>query len=584
MRVERRHHSAVSRLTVPLLIGLVAAVVVVSAVLAYEAYRARHSMRITADRAMAQYATMAGWELDAAVRARADRSLGDLFAPVLGGVSASPVEPSPDPAILLPRATALGVACSGRPSVLRLELAVERVTAAGAPIAATISDSIRAGIQQQLRSASAAQTRFFVPYSYQGRDAFAAVGVRTARFNVPVASYAIPDCAGVLLRTSVADALRHDALLPAGVLSGLPSDSLMTVEVSAAAQSEDTRGANLAARTAVLSPRASPLAPGDAPITLTAVQPLRAFPGVSARVSLRPGVRSVLFVSPPERSRLPLLVGLLSLCVVLALVALIQLRREHELARLRTDFTSSVSHELRTPLAQILLFGETLSLGRARSDDERTLAATSIVREARRLMHMVENVLHFSRRRDAPDVRLEPLALTPYLADVVSSFAPLATAASMRVEAQASDAVVHADPAILRQVLLNLLDNAVKYGRPGQTIIVGAERIDAAHAQGAGNGSGPARLVRLTVTDEGPGIAPSDRERVWSPYVRLMQDGQPRRAGSGIGLSVVRELVEAMHGRTWIESANGNERGARFVVELPSTGSDSAKMAESDPA
>ncbi|HEY7567244.1 MAG TPA: HAMP domain-containing sensor histidine kinase [Gemmatimonadaceae bacterium] len=570
MRAERPHDSAASRLTVPLLIGLVAAVVVVSAVLAYEAYRARHSMRITADRAMAQYATMAGWELDAAVRARADRSLGDLFAAVLGGVSASPVEPSPDPAVLLPRASALGVSCAGRPSVLRLELAGERVTIAGAPIAAAISDSIRVGIQQQLRSTSAAQTRFFVPYSQDGRDAFAAVGVRTARFNVPVAAYAIPDCRGVLLRTSVADALRHDPLLPAGVLSGLPNDSLMTVDVREASQSVDAHSANLAARTAALAPRASPLVPSEAPIALTAVQPLRTFPGVTARVSLRPGVRSVLFVSPPERSRLPLLVGLLALCVVLALVALIQLRREHELARLRTDFTSSVSHELRTPLAQILLFGETLSLGRARSDEERTLAATSIVREARRLMHMVENVLHFSRRRDAPDVRLEPLALTPYLADVVSSFAPLATVASMHIELHSSDAVVQADPAVLRQVLLNLLDNAVKYGRPGQTISIGAERIDAEHAPE--NGSGPTRLVRLTVTDQGPGIAPSDRERVWSPYVRLMQDGQPRRAGSGIGLSVVRELVEAMRGRTWIEGANGsnNASGARFVVELPS--------------
>lgn len=569
-RFPRSPDSAVSRLTVPLLIGLVAAVVVVSAVLAYEAYRAGHSLRVTADRAMTQYATMAGWELDAAVRARADRALGDLFAPVLGGIAASPVEPSPDPAVLLPRATALGTACTGSASVLRLELASERLTTAGAPIPKDAAAAIVAGIQQQLRSAAAAQTRFMVPYSDAGRDAFAAVGVRTARFNVPVAAYAIPDCGGVLLRTSVADAMRQGPLLPAGVLSSLPNDSLILVDVRAASERSNARSANLAARAAALAPRASPLAPADPAAALTAVQPLRAFPGVTAHVALRPNVRSVLFVAPPERSRLPLLVGLLALCVVLALVALIQLRREHELARLRSDFTSSVSHELRTPLAQILLFGETLSLRRARSDEERTLAATSIVREARRLMHMVENVLHFSRRRDAPDVRLEPLQLEPYLAEVVSSFTPLATAASMRIETCARDAMVQADPAMLRQVVLNLLDNAVKYGRPGQTITIGAERIDGDHANG--NGSGAARFVRLTVADEGPGIAPSDRERVWSPYVRLLQNGQPRRAGSGIGLSVVRELVEAMKGRTWIESAgrpHGNASGARFVVELP---------------
>jgi signal transduction histidine kinase len=456
--------------------------------------------------------------------------------------------------------------------VLRLELAGERITTAGAPMSAALADSIRAAIQQQLRSTAASQTRFLVPYSTDGRDAFAAVAIRTARFNVPVAAYAIGDCRGVILRTSVADALRNDPLLPAGVLSGLPNDSLLTVDVRGASQASEEAGANIQARTPLLAPRASPLASDAAPVALTAIQPLRAFPGVTAHVALRPAVRSVLFVSPPERSRLPLLVGLLVLCVVLAFVALIQLRREHELARLRTDFTSSVSHELRTPLAQILLFGETLSLGRARSEGERTLAATSIVREARRLMHMVENVLHFSRRRDAPDVRLESLPLETYLADVVSSFTPLATAASMRIETRASDAAVQADPAMLRQVILNLLDNAVKYGPAGQTIRIAAERIDSVD-HGPGNGSGPTRLVRLTVADEGPGIAPSDRERVWSPYVRLMQDGQPRRAGSGIGLSVVRELVEAMHGRTWIESSdakNGTGKGARFVVELPS--------------
>jgi signal transduction histidine kinase len=123
--------------------------------------------------------------------------------------------------------------------------------------------------------------------------------------------------------------------------------------------------------------------------------------------------------------------------------------------------------------------------------------------------------------------------------------------------------MVHADPAMLRQVVLNLLDNAVKYGGQGQTIEVAAEST-------SGNGSGPARLVRLTVTDDGPGIAPSDRERVWNPYVRLRGNGEPRRAGSGIGLAVVRELVEAMQGRTWVESADARPdgRGARFVVEL----------------
>jgi signal transduction histidine kinase len=243
-------------------------------------------------------------------------------------------------------------------------------------------------------------------------------------------------------------------------------------------------------------------------------QPLRGFPGVVARIALRPAARGVLLVSPPERSRLPLLVGLLLLCVVLALVALIQLRREHELAR-----------------------------------------------------HMVENVLHFSRRRDAPDVRLEELELLPYLEDVAASFTPLATAQGMRVAVDADALSVRTDPAMLRQVLLNLLDNAVKYGRTGQRITIAAHLAD---GDASPDSAGAPRAVRLTVSDEGPGIPASDRERVWSPYVRLRENGAPRRTGSGIGLAVVRELVEAMRGRTWVESAHADGRGAKFVIELPS--------------
>jgi signal transduction histidine kinase len=506
-------------------------------------------MRVTAERALAQYAAMAAWELDAAVNARLQRTLNDLFAPVLSGVAASPYERTPEPDLLLTRAAALGATCGNGPTVLRVDLSTERTTSAGAGIDAEMLRAVTQGIQQQLRSTSASATRFLILLD-SARSAFAAVGVRTARFGAPIAAYAIPDCEGALLRTSVAAALNNDPLLPAGVRGGMPNDSLVAVEFSNA-QGALSLGSDSAAQT------------DDA-----MRQGLAAFPGVVASVALRPAARGILLVSPPERSRLPLLVGLLMLCVVLALVALIQLRREHELARLRADFTSSVSHELRTPLAQILLFGETLNLGRARSDAERELAATSIVREARRLMHMVENVLHFSERREKPDVRPEVLELLPYLHEVVASFTPLAAAAHMHVTIKADDVSVRADPLMLRQVLLNLLDNAVKYGRQGQTITIGASLSDGDAA--ALNGSSTHRTVRLTVSDEGPGIQASDRERVWSPYVRLRSDGAPRRTGSGIGLAVVRELVAAMRGRTWVESAQSNGQGATFVVILPS--------------
>ena len=113
--------------------------------------------------------------------------------------------------------------------------------------------------------------------------------------------------------------------------------------------------------------------------------------------------------------------------------------------------------------------------------------------------------------------------------------------------------IVSADRDALRQVLLNLLDNAVKYGPPGQTITVGTEA--------AGD------RVRIFVEDQGPGIPHEDRQRVWEPYVRLGRAAEEATGGSGIGLAVVRELVSLHNGRTRVEGAPGG--GARMVVELP---------------
>jgi signal transduction histidine kinase len=542
-----RQPLVLSRATVPLLIGLVAAVVGVSGVLAYEAYRARHTLRVTAERALGQYASMAAWELDAAVRSRVDRTLQDLFAPVLGGVAMSPYDRLPAEELLLPRASALGIACGGAAvSALRLALTGDRVTEAGTPLDGVTRRAITDGVRQSLRSTSAAETRFLLPLPHLGEHAFAAVGVRSARFGVPLAAYAVPDCRGALLRGSVAAVLREHALLPGNVRGSMPNDSVLGIQLH--------------------GPGGEVIWRSGGGGQIAATQPLRAFPGIAARVALRPASLGALLVAPPERSRLPLLVGVLALCVVLALVALVQLRREHELAHLRADFTSSISHELRTPLAQILLFGETLSLRRARTAADQEFAAASIVREARRLMNMVDNVLHFSRSRANGDVRLEPIALAPYLEEVVASFAPLAAAAGMRIETHVDGAAVLADAAMLRQVVLNLLDNAVKYGRPGQCIEIAGHA-----APGSGGSGGAGEGVRLTVSDDGPGIAPSDRERVWMPYVRLHTQASGRRTGSGIGLAVVRELVTAMGGRAWVEAAGSEsgQHGARFVVELP---------------
>jgi signal transduction histidine kinase len=276
--------------------------------------------------------------------------------------------------------------------------------------------------------------------------------------------------------------------------------------------------------------------------------------GLTVALSIDPDAAHELLIGGLPRSRLPMLLGLLALGTTLVLAAIRELRRERGLQRLRAEFVASVSHELRTPLTQIRMFAETLLLDRVRFPDERRRSLEIVDREARRLTHLVDNVLQFSRgERGALSVSPEPRLLAPIVREVVEQSRPLVGAAGTRVDASLDEAALAAvDADALRQVLLNLLDNAVKYGPRGQRV-----RIELTRADG---------LVRLAVDDEGPGIPAAERQRVFERFHRLERDRRSALAGTGIGLAVVRDLVERHGGRCHVEaSARG---GARFVVEL----------------
>jgi signal transduction histidine kinase len=252
-----------------------------------------------------------------------------------------------------------------------------------------------------------------------------------------------------------------------------------------------------------------------------------------------------------------MLVALIVIAAGLLTLALVQLRRQQEFARLRTEFVSGVSHELRTPLAQIRWFAELLHLGKLRSEDERVRSAGIIDQEARRLTYLVENVLNFSRsEKGANRISAAPTEIDHEILEALELFAPLARARRMVVAtALEAGSIIPLDRDAFRQILLNLLDNAVKYGPVGQTVTVGSEV--------AGD------RVRVWVEDQGPGIPNEDRQRVWEPYVRLNRSVESATGGSGIGLSVVRELVSMHGGRTRAEGAPGG--GARVVIDLPLT-------------
>ncbi|NIR46048.1 MAG: HAMP domain-containing histidine kinase [Gemmatimonadetes bacterium] len=280
---------------------------------------------------------------------------------------------------------------------------------------------------------------------------------------------------------------------------------------------------------------------------------------LAVEVALRAEIVDALIIGGLPRSRLPVLAGLLLLAAGLVAAAIYLLRREVELARMRAEFVSNVSHELRTPLAQIRMFAETLLLGRVRSDSERDRGLRIIDQEARRLSHLVGNILLFSRaERNGMRLNVETTELPLQVAEVLDAFRPLAAAREVEVIADvAADIVAEVDRSAFRQILLNLLDNAVKYGPEGQEVSVGLQRTDG--------------LVRLWVDDQGPGVPREDRDKVFRAFSRLDRERENAVAGTGIGLSVVRALTLQHGGRVWVEAAPGG--GARFVVELPETAS-----------
>ncbi len=273
--------------------------------------------------------------------------------------------------------------------------------------------------------------------------------------------------------------------------------------------------------------------------------------GFRIDVSLDPASAGSLVIGGLPESRLPMLLVVMTFVVVLMVTAIWQFRREQAVMNLRADFVSQVSHELRTPLTQIRMFAETLLLDRTRTDDERRRSLEIIDRESQRLSHLVDNILRFSNLSDATQIDRRPQRLAPIVngvCDIVHATADAVTiSASTDESARAS---IDADA--LRQVILNLLDNAIKYGPAGQAITVSLTCSSG--------------VVRLAVEDQGPGIPESERERVWSPFYRPSREQDTAISGTGIGLSVVRELVEAMGGRCWIAAA---DVGARVCMEFP---------------
>lgn len=226
-----------------------------------------------------------------------------------------------------------------------------------------------------------------------------------------------------------------------------------------------------------------------------------------------------------------------------------------KLELVRRDFIANVSHELRTPVAVIRANAETLMAGAKDDPEIATKLVEGLHRNAERLARLVSDLLDLSRL-EAGQYRLEvgPVPVRSVTEQSLSAVEPQAHKRGVTVEVSVPDAIaVNADPKALDQILVNLIDNGVKYARQDGHVWVEAKELGDA--------------VRIEVRDDGPGIAPKHRERVFERFYRADSGRSRDVGGTGLGLSIVKHLVESMGGAVGVEP--NAPRGSIFWLQLP---------------
>jgi signal transduction histidine kinase len=223
----------------------------------------------------------------------------------------------------------------------------------------------------------------------------------------------------------------------------------------------------------------------------------------------------------------------------------------------KTSFVSSVSHELKTPLTSIRMYAELLQSGRVSSEQKQASYLAIMVAESRRLTRLINNVLDFSRLEQKKktyhktSVNLEVMLLA-----VVDTHSILIQDEGFEIQTDIAPGGFHVttDPDALEQVVLNLVDNALKYAACGRYIGFILER-------------GPDNTVYLKICDRGPGIASEHRKTIFDKFYRVDNSLTSTRPGSGLGLSIARRIMRDLGGDLFHESVPGG--GSCFVIRIP---------------
>lgn len=240
-----------------------------------------------------------------------------------------------------------------------------------------------------------------------------------------------------------------------------------------------------------------------------------------------------------------------------AVAVLHDLTEAQKLERVRRDFVANVSHEMRTPVAGIQAMTESLLSGAMADEVTARRFLVNISRSSQRLVNIVDDLLQLARAESGASQRRDPVPVAPIARDVVAALDPAIVSGGLDVGVEADeDARVAGDAESLRQIISNLVDNAIKYTPAGGRI-----EVRVAEAENS---------VVIEVSDTGIGIPAESRDRVFERFYRVDAARSREMGGTGLGLSIVRHLAESMGGAVSVSSQIGV--GSTFRVELPSAG------------
>jgi signal transduction histidine kinase len=271
-------------------------------------------------------------------------------------------------------------------------------------------------------------------------------------------------------------------------------------------------------------------------------------------------------VAADRRRNLLLSFGVLLLLAVSMALIIVSTQRARRLARLQMEFVAGVSHELRTPVAVICSAADNLAEGFVGAKDQVKEYGALIRNEGRRLAGMIEQILRFAAGQSrAAHYELGPVAAEEAIGRVLVSISALPDAEGFKVEREIEPGLpaVEADAAALTHCLENLILNALKYGGEERWI-----RVRAAKANGGAR-------VRISVEDHGAGIDPADLPHIFEPFYRGKAAQSAQIHGTGLGLSLARDIAEGMGGRLDASSEPG--RGSTFTLELPAAAAPAAE-------